>query len=100
MLVWQVSHCAFVGTWNGALPNAIVPLWQVEQRPEVEASCTMVLIGRNAPVVWQASQLAVVVGCRGLVGFPDASTPLWQRAHWLCMTVECFISAGIQLFCV
>ena len=98
MLVWQVSHCAFVGTWYADLPSAVVPLWHIEQRPTVEASCTMVLIGFHAPVVWQASQLEVVGTCDA--GLPGACTLLWQRAHWPCMAVVWRMTAGVQLFCV
>jgi hypothetical protein len=62
VLVWQVSHWAFVWMWDADLPDAILPSWQVEQRPTDVPSCTIALTGKNAPVVWQASQLAVVNG--------------------------------------
>jgi len=94
VLVWQVSHCADVCTWNGGLPEAILPLWQVEQRPTVVASCMTALVGVHAPVVWQVSQLAVVGRCAG--GLPVAWLWLWQRAHCPTMSPVCTITAGAQ----
>ena len=32
-VVWQTSQDSVVGTWSGALPVAVVPLWQDTQEP-------------------------------------------------------------------
>jgi hypothetical protein len=79
VLVWQVSHCAVVGTWAADLPDAILPSWQVEHRLTVEASCAIALVGVHTPTVWQTSQLAVVARCEG--GLPGAWLLLWHLAH-------------------
>ncbi len=69
-LVWQVSHCAVVGTWLVDLPSALVPLWQVEQRPATAGTAVVWLKLPVAQVVvelWQVEHWAVVAMC--VVGF-------------------------------
>jgi hypothetical protein len=50
---WQVEHCPATGTW----------LW-------------FHLVGRQALVLWQLTQLTEVGMCAGV--FPVAELPLWQ----------------------
>ena len=33
LVLWQESHAAVVGIWLVGLPEAVLPLWQVEQAP-------------------------------------------------------------------
>jgi hypothetical protein len=78
VLLWQVSHGAFVMMCRGGLPIAVVPLWQV-------AHAAVVALWLNrAPakvtvLLWQVSHGAFVMTCRG--GLAIAVVPLWQVAH-------------------
>lgn len=78
VLVWQVSHWAVVGMWVRSLPVAVVPSWQVEQRPAVDASWVN-LAGFQSSVVWHESQDSLVA--MWFFGFPVALLPSWHVVH-------------------
>jgi hypothetical protein len=85
-VVWQLSHCALVGTWLVGLPRALVPLWHVEQRPPtagVAAAWLKVAVAQVVVELWQLSHWAVVlIWVAGLAcAFRVAKPPLWQLAH-------------------
>ena len=81
--MWHVSHCALVGMWFVGRPSAVLPLWQLEQRPTAVASCRKVAVAQLVVDLWQVSHCAVVATC--VVGLTcaliDRYDPLWQLAQ-------------------
>jgi hypothetical protein len=66
--LWQTSHCAVVGMWMVGLPSAVLPLWQVAQRPATAGTAVAwlkVAVAQLVVELWQVSHCAVVTMCVG-----------------------------------
>ena len=64
VFLWQVSHCADVGMCVVGLPKAVVPLWQLEQRPAtggLAVAWLKVAVAQLVVELWQVSHCAVVL---------------------------------------
>ncbi len=82
-VVWQESQALTVDGWRGDLPNALVPLWQLEHS-DVKREWS-IRAGFHALVVWQSLHVSDDWIC--FTGFLVARMPLiprrlpWQPEH-------------------
>mgnify|MGYP001301472789 CR=1 FL=1 len=71
-MAWHASQAFVVDRWLVDFPLALVPLWQLEQFPEILA--WLKVAGLHALVAWQVPHSAVVGMC--LDDLPGARVPL------------------------
>ena len=72
-----------------------MPLWQVPQVPGATPAWSKPVAGRQAWLLWQLSQEAVVRKC--VAGLPLDCTPLWQLAQVPRTTVAWFMRAPVKV---
>src|SRR5450631_2288555 len=75
------------------LPDATAPLWQLAQGAATPRWSKRA--GIQAVVVWQFSQVLLVVMCAGPL--PAARAPLWQLKQLL--TTPAWVSSGARVVC-
>ena len=78
MLLWQVSHGAFVVMCFAGFAVAVAPLWHLTQFATIPV-WFMRAPANVAVLLWQLSQGALVTTWFGRL--PVAATPLWQVAQ-------------------